>query len=205
MQSSKYLSTSCSMWRIVFLFAVLHSANSNPITSCEKLETSLVREATTFGKRALSESVKLLQRIIDAAERLEPNEMDRIILDEITTFIERASHKVDFEELNDLLIWLMDFLDLYYHDEQDDSPELEEAEGLVDKLMRQFGFDTFEKNLEKQLYMFIERTEDHIEAYLRRQNIKETELPKWFTDFKDESDIEIKYLMLEDIIADLDC
>ncbi|EDW13386.1 uncharacterized protein LOC6578013 [Drosophila mojavensis] len=193
------------MWRIVLLFAVLHSAYTNPITSCEKLESSLVREATTFGQRALSESVELLQRIIDAAERLDPNEMDRIIFDEIATFIERASHKVDFEELNDLLVWLMDLLDLYYEEEEYDRLELDGSESLVDKLMRQFGFDTFEQSLERQLYTFMERTEDHIEAYLRRQNMKDSELPKWFTAFKDESDIEIKYLMLEDIIENLEC
>lgn len=164
-----------------------------------------MREATTFGQQALSESVELFQRIIDAAERLDPNEMDRIIFDEIATFIERASQKVDFEELNDLLIWLMDLLDLYYEEEEDDHLQLDGSESLVDKLMRQFGFDTFEQSLERQLYTFMERTEDHIEAYLRRQNIKDSELPKWFTAFKDESDIEIKYLMLEDIIADLEC
>ncbi|XP_030555381.1 uncharacterized protein LOC115758761 [Drosophila novamexicana] len=188
------------MWRLVLLLSILQSAYTSPITPCEKLHTVMVLEITAFTKKALNEGVELLQRVIDNAELLELSDIDQITLAQFAEFIESRRHAVDSEELEDLLEELVELLDM-----EDVSQELDECENPVAKLLRQYGFDTFEKNLEKQLRTFIERTEYHVEAYLKRQNAKDSELPTWFTEFQNENDIESKYLMFLEVLEHIEC
>ncbi|XP_064553971.1 uncharacterized protein LOC135439221 [Drosophila montana] len=188
------------MWRLVLLLSVLQSAYTSPITPCEKLGTVLALEITSFTKKTLNEGAELLQRVIDNAELLELSDIDRITLEQFAEFIDGTRHAVDSGELEDLLEELVELLDL-----DDVSLEQDDSEVLVVKLLRQYGFDTFERNLEKQLRTFMERTEYHVEAYLKRQNAKDSEMPTWFTEFHAEKDIERKFLMFPEVFENIDC
>ncbi|EDV99417.1 uncharacterized protein LOC6567147 [Drosophila grimshawi] len=188
---------------VILLAALLPSTFANPIASCDKLEAVLAQEIKTFSRQAIQEGVQLLQRLLKEAELLGPNTADRAAMDKLAKFIENSKNADDSEELEDLLYELEDLLVLgdFSAEETDEMDE-----DLITKLLRQLGFDMFEQNLEKKLAIFMKRTESHIESYLMREKgFRDSKMTTWFIKFQNETDIEKKLFMLDDLFENFDC
>lgn len=157
-------------------------------------------EFSLLAQNALSKAGTLLQQVVDSAEHMNPSECEQAILAKFSNLIARINQTEDSDEIPELLEELDEVLEF------DDYLNEDEAEGLIGKLLRQHGYQFLEDDLVKEVTIHLKRIEYTIQSFLRRQKHQlQVEWGDWFVDFKEETDVEKKLLMLLDFFSDLDC
>lgn len=157
-------------------------------------------EFSLLAHNALSKAGELLQQVVDSAKHMNPNESEQVILAKLTSFIARINQTEDSEEVSELLNELEELLGF------DDYLDEDEGDDLIGKLLLQHGYEILEDDLLKEVTIHLKRIEYTIQSFLRRQkHNQQSKWGEWFVDFKKETDIEKKFVLLLDFFSDLDC
>lgn len=157
-------------------------------------------EFSLLAHNALSKAGELLQQVVDSAKHMNPSESEQVILAKLTSFIARINQTEDSDEVSELLNELEELLGF------DDYLDEDEGDDLIGKLLLQHGYEILEDDLLKEVTIHLKRIEYTIQSFLRRQkHNQQIKWGEWFVEFKKETDIEKKFVLLLDFFSDLDC
>lgn len=161
-----------------------------------------MQELITFARAGISHIVELLQLVIDDASDGDLSESDTLLLDKFGKIIEHSQQMDDSADVMNVFSEVDQVFDLL------DLIESDESDNLIIDLIIKYGLDTFEQIVEKHAIEALQRLEQHIESYLKIIHATksiEFDWNNWLIQFKSETDIEMKFQLLETFWETIDC